>query len=410
MRPLHGMPLIEDDESGKRFWFTVTGIVGILALLKGIRLPNRWAATQAQIDYSQGFVKRGFFGAVVSGPLHLFIYSRFAMVSYLLLGLLAVLLVVLAFKSGISKRLGGVELLALYFGSYSVTLLASTVGYMDIPLAIVVVMLLFIRDPMLRLGLSLPLTIVCLMVHEMFLIVFVPVLLLSFVLQGINEDSQSAKRWVLVSVLILGCVALLTTFKIALLPSMSASQAALMTHKIASRVDFEPRQDFYDVMTRSANANWQVMKATFQTPDWKKTEITSAILLGPTVVLLLTSIRHVLRNSVVSAKGWVFFLVAICACSPIAMHIYGWDYARWNGLVCLTSFLSLIVVVKFTKGASFPVSIKRQRLVTIVLLVSMASGGLLMEREDKFFPWYQQRVFRKQLQTMTLAQIANLSN
>lgn len=394
-----------------RFWYLATGIAGGLALLKGIRLPSRWAATQAQIDYSQGFVKRGFFGAVVTNPLHLWIYGRFAVVSYVLLAALMVMLVLFARKSGVMKRLGGAEMVAVFFGSYGVSTLANTVGYMDIPLAILAVGVLFVRNPMLRIAVGLPVTIVALLIHEMFLFVFLPVLILSFFLQSLDEGTQGGKTRVMAAGLLLGVVGLLVAVKLARMASMNEAQVTHMMQRVAARVDFRPRQDFYPVMVLSSDDNLSIMKVYFGVFDWYMKQLTSVLIFGPTVVMLLVVAKDVLKNSKLRAKRWVFAMIVICGCSPLAMHIFGWDVGRWNGLVCLTSFLALVVTVRFTNGTALVASIGRQHLAVVVLLCSMASGGLLMWREDKVFPAYLQiKNFKNQLHAMNLAAIANLSD
>lgn len=394
-----------------RFWYVVTGVVGGLALLKGIRLPNRWAATQAQIDYSQGFVKRGLFGAVLTNSLHLWIYERFAVVSYVLLAVLAILLVLLVVKSGMTKRLGGAVMLAVFFGSYGVSTLANTVGYMDIPLAILAIGVLFVRKPMLRMALGVPMTIVALLIHEMFLFVFLPVLILSFFLQSLNEETLKGKRRVMAAGVILGMIAFLVSIRIARVPSMTGAQVMQMTQRIAARVNFTPRQDFYSVMVLSSDDNLRIMKVYFKIFDWYMKQAASVLIFGPTVVMLLVAAKDLLKRSKIGARGWVVAMVVICGCSPLAMHAFGWDVGRWNGLVCLTAFLALVVTVRFTNGPALVVSLGQQRLAVVVLLFSMASGGLLMWREDKVFPAYVQiKNFKNQLQGMRLAAIADLSD
>ena len=394
-----------------RFWYVVTAVVGVLAAFKGMRLPNRWSATQAQLDYSQGFVKRGFFGAAIAGPLGLGHYARFAVVSYGLLTVLAVMLVVLAVKSGMAKRLGGAELLAVFFGSYGVSTMANTVGYMDIPLAMIAVGILFVRRPMLRIALGLPLTVVALLIHELFLFVFLPVLLLSFVLQGLSEATVGGKIRVFAAGLVLAAVAGGLSLRLAHEPPMTSAQAATMSEHVAQRVDFEPRQDFYTVLVLSSKDNLLTMTGFFTSFDWYVKQLASVMVFGPSVFLLMAAAITVVKSSVVGANAWVIAAGVVCGLSPLAMHVLAWDVARFNGLVCLTAFLALIVAVRFTTGPVLVTSLRQQQVVAIVLLLSMASGGLLLWRNDKMFPAYPEvKKFKNQMQGMSLAQIANLSD
>ena len=391
--------------SDTRFWYVVSAVVGALALLKGIRLPNRWSATQAQLDYSQGFVKRGFFGAAIAGPLGLGHYARFAVVSYGLLAVLAVLVIVLALKSGLVKRLGGAEMLAVFCGCYGVSTIANTVGYMDVPLGILAVCVLFVRSAWARFAVGLVLTAVGLLVHELFLFVFVPVVVLSFVVQGVREK----RRGVVVAGLVLALAAGVVGWKLVHQRPMTGAQAIAINEHVAQRVDFQPRQDFFTVLVLSSADNQRIMNTYFHIFDWYVKQAASVVVFGPSLVLLLVAMVKVLRGAAVEA--WLIWVAVVCALSPLAMHLFAWDVGRFNGLTCLTAFLALIVVVKFTDGPTLVSTVMQQRVVAGVLLLSMASGGLLMWREDKVFPAYpQMKKFKNQMHEMTLAQIADLSD
>ena len=92
-------------------------VLATISVAKAIRLPTYKAATQAQVDYSFGLIKRGMFGACFARPLHLEIYSRFAIFSWALLGLAVVLLLVFTWCSGAPWRLLSPEIVALFFSS-----------------------------------------------------------------------------------------------------------------------------------------------------------------------------------------------------------------------------------------------------------------------------------------------------
>ena len=49
----------------RRFWSFATVLFGAISIFKGIRMPTRWAATQALANYDHGFVKRGLMGATL---------------------------------------------------------------------------------------------------------------------------------------------------------------------------------------------------------------------------------------------------------------------------------------------------------------------------------------------------------
>ena len=167
--------------------------LGVLAFCKGIRQPNDWSYTQAQLDYSAGFIRRGFFGATLGHWLHLNLYGHFAVVSTALLLMLMVVLVLLARSSKLAERMPPGELLAVYASSYSVSYLAHLNGYFDIPLALLCVAPLFVRRTGRRLAAAVCCTLLAIPIHEQFFFAFLPLLIVS-VLFGAATAQTAAER------------------------------------------------------------------------------------------------------------------------------------------------------------------------------------------------------------------------
>src|ERR1700722_12397976 len=124
---------VSGDEE-RRFWWAVAPAFAMVSIYKAIRLPNYKSATQAQVDYRFGLVKRGLFGAVFSRPLHLEHYERFVLFSWGMLAVMVALLLALTWRSGLWQRVrfGGVA--ALFFSSYALTYMAHMVGYFEVVL------------------------------------------------------------------------------------------------------------------------------------------------------------------------------------------------------------------------------------------------------------------------------------
>jgi len=388
----------------KRFWFFIAGLAGTLSLLKGLRLPNRWSATQSQIDYSQGFVKRGFFGAFVTGPLGLGHYARFAVVSFLLLGVLIAMAVLFARSSGVVERVG-FEIPAVLLGSYGISTIANTIGYFDVPLGVLTIAVLLVRKASLRFCVAIPVCVIALLIHEMFLFVFLPVVVLSFLVQGISEDKSSTLWMAVVLMLVAGAVG----GRLAYQRPMSVPHVNAMREHVASRVDFGVREDALDPLQLGAADNRVTMR-TYQTNlDYVVKQAACVLAFGPTIVFLLLAMSRVLNAA--AAPQWLTWLGVACALAPLAMHVFAFDVARFNGLICLTSFLVLLVMVQFYAGPVALSGVMQKRMAVFVLLLSLASGGLLMWRQDKMFPAYPElKKFKNQLHEMSLAQIANLSD
>ena len=183
--------LFSDDRS---LWRTAAIVFGTISLAKGLRAPSRWAATQALVNYDHGLVKRGLFGATLGHWLHLERYGRFSLASYALLAIFFALLVWFTVRSGILADLGSGEVVAVFFSSFAVTYIATLVGYLDICLGVLTLLALLVRDPRARFAVAVPISIAAILIHELFLFVFLPAVLFSFVLDGIRMVDRRQRR------------------------------------------------------------------------------------------------------------------------------------------------------------------------------------------------------------------------
>jgi len=362
----------------RRFWRWSAVILGVVAFLKGVHLPNLWAATQAQVDYRDGFVKRGLFGEVLSRPLHLYHYAAFARFSFAILFLMILLLVVYVLRSGLLERAGNGEVLAVFSASYAVTYLASLAGYFDILLAAITIGLLLIRNDTLRMMLGLPLCIAGVLIHESFLIVFLPVLLLSFGLSALSGKDEKACRRSAWKGAVLLIVTVCTALRTAAHASLGPAKIQAMEDQIAARTDFLPRPDFFQVMGLSFAANVHIMVRLISRPGWAYTQMVSCIVFLPTVILLLLAARQILGSAKSIREPVGMGMVLLAAVCPLAMHFLGWDVARWNALFVFNVFLVLLTVCAFTRGEHVALSPAWRRGAVLAIALSMASGELLM--------------------------------
>jgi hypothetical protein len=115
--------------SNDHFWKWSWIVFGLIAILKGLRLPSRWGATEAVIDYSDGFIKRGLFGATLGHWLNLNVYSNFALVASLLFGIVVALLATAIVSSNILNSTVGQIATSVFAASFGLTYLAHIVGY-----------------------------------------------------------------------------------------------------------------------------------------------------------------------------------------------------------------------------------------------------------------------------------------
>src|SRR5215475_8887619 len=94
------MMCASDTDGERRFWTLAASVLGSLAVLKGLHDPSAWSATQVQIDYSFGFVRRGLLGeALKTIGFQIYRYDLHVVVSAVLLATMVLLLALWVYRS-----------------------------------------------------------------------------------------------------------------------------------------------------------------------------------------------------------------------------------------------------------------------------------------------------------------------
>lgn len=231
---IHRLGLIFQHE--KRFYRLLAVAAGITALLKGMRLPYIWAATQAQIDYRHGYIRRGLFGEVC-GRLHIPIwrYGVFSVVAFALLAALFWMLARSMRRSGLDAA-GLGAFTALLASSFCITMLTNLVGYYDIVMALLVLAVMQFRNPRVQVVTALIAGIIGVLVHELYAIAYLPVSLTGLACALTEEERR--KRWLWAGVAAVAVI----PWVIVLLPAghaqMAPQEMARLAGEIRARVNF----------------------------------------------------------------------------------------------------------------------------------------------------------------------------
>ena len=266
------------------------------------------------------------------------------------------------------------------------------VGYFEIVLLLLTVSLLLIRPLAWRLACSVPAAVFASATHEMFLLVFLPVLLLSFPLQGFTGGGPGKRKtFAVAAATLLLSVSLATSVRLALKPPMTAAQLQRMRGHIAGIANFPTDDAMYWVLLRSTRDNVHIMHDVVARAPWWRQQLVSLITMAPTVALLLLMTRRVLRSSTHAVPSWLFPCAVVASLSPLAMHGLGFDVARFNAMVILTSFLTLLTVCRLVEGKPVRLSPRLHHAVLLVVLLNMTSGDLLMDgRTVRSFPYIRE--------------------
>ncbi|HKT73919.1 MAG TPA: hypothetical protein VJQ47_13590 [Steroidobacteraceae bacterium] len=362
----------------RRFWSGLTIVAAALAILKGLRLPNLWSATQMQFGYQFGFIKRGAVGAVLHAarvPVHH--YWVFAAIAFLLL-----LVTVCTGALFIRRHALTTEAQTwtpVFVSSFAVTYVAHMVGYLDLILLTMTMLTLASSRKALRPALDYLVCACAVLVHEEFALTFFPLIWFYWVLEA-TDSRLTQRRLSAINAVALPVVVCCLSLIVALWRPMTALQMSTAEHAISVATDFPVRKDFLQVMQRSLADNVHIMAGKFRTAGWWLDEM------GAALALLWVGIFFAWRsNRLIEAARVVhpLLLKSLAACAsfaPALMQLIGWDLYRWYALTALASFGVYLLTVRRLSDAPGAESSSGERAVAILLVaLNLSTGAGLLD-------------------------------
>jgi hypothetical protein len=372
----------------RRFWrWTAVGL-GAIAFGKGIREPNAWPYTHAQLNYSAGFIRRGLYGAALGHPLGLHLYGHYVVVSTVLLLLLFAALVLLARSSKLAERTPPGELLAVFSSSYGVSYLASLNGYLDISLALLCVAPLFVRRTGWRLAVAAVTTVVGILIHEQFCFAYLPLLVVSVLFGAATAKSVAERRLAWGGGVLLVALGLGLMTYMSLHVSVTAAQTEVLRQSMARTADRPLDKEVLKVLNFTPRQNLEIMQSVWRRPTYPIAQGESLLLFGPTAAVLSWATLLLLRRWMPGKHRWLYAGVLLGTLSPLSLHLMGWDKNRWNEMLCLNAFLMLLLVSRLLGAEAVQLPVRLRRACVLVMLLNMASGGVMMDdRQIRPFPF-----------------------
>jgi hypothetical protein len=373
------------------FWRAAVALLSAIAILKGLRLPSLWAATQANLDYHQGFIKRGLFGQLAhSLAIPIAHYDVFVLLSGFLLLVLLLLLARWVSRSG-ALRLADGKVVAVFGASFALTYLVHLIGYLEIPLAILALIAVSISPVNRRLIAALVAGCLGVLIHESYVLVFLPITLLPAFLAAIASGSSKAStssilRSVAPIAAVVAAIAVVLLV-VALGAPMTAQRAGDLQAAMTAAVDFPTRGDFFPVLTRSAADNLAIMMATMTNGSWWLTQCNAFVTFMPTAGFFLWISLNIVDTHHVGAVRAAKAAIAFASLCPLVMQLVGWDIYRWYALAALSSFVSLTIVCRhYGCNAPLAASGAVRNIALLLIAVNMATGTGLFDghRVDTF--------------------------
>ncbi len=383
IRGLHG---VFQDES--RFYRLLLVVGGTTAILKGLRLPYIWAATQAQIDYRNGYMRRGLFGEICR-QLHIPIwhYGVFAAVSFVLLTGLLWLLARSVRKSGLDAAgLGAFS--ALVASSFCITMLTNLVGYCDILMALLVLVVMQFRKPSVQVMAALAAGIVGVLVHEMYAVAFLAVSLACTVCGLAFENDGNKRLWIGVG------AAAIIPWAIILAPirhaRMTPDEIAKLAADIRARVNF-PSHDgvLFAIFGNSSGENVRKMWGFMHAGTYWVEEFFGLLAFLPTTLFFLA-----LAWRVAGERRALRWYLALCTFAPMLLNLVAYDRYRWLALMELNAVLCAIAVCWSTRrlhgdGVQPTFGPAWRRAAVLLLALNLATDIGLFQVHGRSFPFVQ---------------------
>ena len=359
---------IPDDRSWARPVFI---LLLALAVLKGLRMPSRWAITQYLFTYEHGFIRRGLWGELLHRVFGTWAYHYFFLAA-IGLALLALIIGVI-FRA--SRRLDGAEGTAVLLAigaSPAISFVTHLAGYLDhlVYLAVLGVFALR-RRPALQAMAAAVVAVLTPLIHEAAIFWIGPLLALAL-LRGRDGDRQAeTARGLLVVAAAILVVFALSTSVVSITGGASPALANTIRVEGTGHLDVRPRQDAFGVLSTASDpaaemhSRWASME-TLLDLFW------SVLIFAPgTVFLAWLAIRGARgRSGDVLASRTTVALIVAAILSPLVLHAVGWDLHRWNALSAFNAVLAALIVFG-TSTAARGSMLLRPTLLAVTLSVAI---------------------------------------
>ncbi|HEY5281330.1 MAG TPA: hypothetical protein VIM14_00940 [Polyangia bacterium] len=349
----------------------ILSLLFAVAVLKGLRMPSLWATTQMTFNYSQGFLRRGFFGQVlrVFGEERIYRYNFLflcATVLFALAGLALFLLIrrMLARDRGDRGLHAAMLVLAT---SPGMVFLVHEIGYLDY-VGIVAVPLFVLWAARSRhlfsiFYVAIAISIILALVHESMIVMFAPTMLFTMASHITTRGAGKPRRLrvLLVAHAILATAVALTASSLCgTLGTRDSEQLRALQESIARHSNFSLRGDGFDALQRTLRENLLVvLPRHWSNPENSNYLITTLLVSLPGLAFLGSYGVRLLRRLGITKRArlilTIIFLTATL--SPLLLNFIGWDSARWCAIAFMACFyclasIRLFFVAPATAGAS----------------------------------------------------------
>jgi hypothetical protein len=396
----------------RRHFVAFAGFLAAVSFLKALRVPNRWAATNFVLNYSQGFVRRGFVGEVArrllgDAAFHYWVFDVFA---FLVLGAASWVFWRLVRRALLAQSEAdpGLRVAILVFlASPALVMLVHLVGYLDHLGLVFVGLFAAAAAPAKREWLAYAVAAVAgpvlALVHEAQTILFMPVVLFVLACRALAAAQRSRALaqarpfnagWTVLALAGVLGIALGVSAYVSL--AGDAQRVGALEHWLKQRADFTLHYGaFRALRTGSPVSLLDAMYNFWSVPGRLIWWFKALVLFLPSFGFLgVGGWRAIGRAepasplAVAALRG--LFLLACLA--PLSLNVVAWDYARWfalavtNALVCWLAFhVCCRVAPSRDERALLPLA------AAVVIALGLSSDAILFNNARvSYYPFFDQ--------------------
>lgn len=316
-----------------------------LTLVKGIRMPSRWAVTHYLFTYELGFMKRAFWGELLRRVFGSWTANYFT-VAFVGLAVLTAFVVLIVWRC---RKLGDaperVPFLLVFLALPALSFAAHLVGYLEQIAYLALAVVLVQSRPRVQLTLAVIAALLLPFVHEASLL-WIGALLALVLITGPATAGRSAR----VRLLIVGAVFLVFVVSTAAVLSrgqVSTDRANAVRDKATAYFEVRPRQDAFQTLTVPLDQSLRELRGWWVRTDVQIDMVASLAVFAPGAVwLAIVAFRRVRTDEPDRlVRITMRLLVAGAIAAPLLLHFVGRDGHRWNALAALNAGLAALTLL-----------------------------------------------------------------
>jgi hypothetical protein len=361
----------------------------ILSMMKGIRMPNRWAMTHYLFTYHEGFMKRALWGELLRRIFGSWTASYFFLAGVGLAVFAALAMILWRACRRVPLSTDTVRFLVVFAASPALAFLAHLAGYLEqVGYLALMAALLFRRYWRLQLVWLLGAAALLPLVHEAS-IFWVACLTGLAAISGTAKPSQRFLALALVAVMWAASTAAVLRFG-----RVSRLQLEALRADRASFAQFLLRPDAFDTLRTTLAESRVSMEVWWPNPD-RQVEFAYSLLVFAPAAFVLGAIavrRARLLDGGLAMRATAIALALGAAAGPLVLHAVALDQHRWNALAAFNVGLAALILLQALPEAAPPRRSGGLAVALVVAVWSIASHGMFFDDYQPTHPPFSSQI------------------